>query len=1327
MRLEEYEVKYPLIYTPGDTQSMRNALSKYTELILSGEAFEDDYCVAHFSHSCEKLSITYFQEYPVLVDFIKTKSYYSSDTTEDHLEDLQSTMTGEALFFLCALMHPELEMDIKASCEGIVKYSRNLNDSSRMWLTCEYPFGIEPLYITATVYPKYGYLLASFLVPYWDDEHMPEPLFVLDEWSRKLGITEDTIKAFCYCDNSRARENMLGYDIWDGGSSEPIESSFDLITYFRENEKAYESFINHLADRYEEMPYLQADDSDERYYIENPIRPLIVEMLYIHYPYETWDDDFDMDDYLVHQFIDTPADAAIEYIKETIENKLKRPIVPSMETIQKERERKARIERLTNRSVNPSETDKWKDLITKVFSNGDELWQYVTNGDNPQILETIEAVDLVSLAVKCKCILAEELKDAVRYSALSEKIYRLMRDYVSERCNIDYHVDNDVAREEVLRLYDILHLAMDKPTLHSETIEILVDDYELASIDELYQRYPTHWTKEIVSLSRELDERFLEKENELRLLNRIYDLINAHRIEGVEVLSSWFTLEKKSDEDDIFATKKSVSTKGYGLIAMYIIYRDHLLDVNDEITTMVKEFVENFIFDFVMNCMTEDGKWPKYSEVKWAKNNTFDNEYQKGCQREYLEGYELWKPMESYLKTGIFKDYGYDKSFNAALNYFIENLDIDDEEISDLQPQYEWLCSSNDENKVLFKMALWASQIDDLDSSELLSRVLKISLNVAPIRVVKYLEGVMPGLLIPENIDDFLRDLDCLKTFGLPESAYWIYQLNCLKDTVENEYIDLTNICEELEYVKHYVRLMKLYFDDIEIKKSSVDVTDLMIPELKNIQKLIREGGKLIPRNELSKIIKSAPIVLGTNLNYFDQLDELALNKIRRELRNNLEPLPRYIVNTLKRSGESFKEERVKFFDMISEKSIEVLESYGAKLLSDSEMNKVKIQLEDDQWNTVVINNVNNYYEDVYHGNVIDYCYTKLKSDSELELNYFDLKIIENMSSENAQAFKALRSIDYKEFGMSCFEQFINYQVPFGYIKDLLSCGIYDYNFLGTGGYHDVYLNDILLDVRPNVRNRILHIIGGIDPSKLDLVDENKLESYVDFMFNQKLDREIILQFLVYLEEDDLIEKFALKTDCSAFIKRLSIEDQVSVLELVAKHPPYHPLVIELEKHKSLKIRKCVNVLIEKYHIKSNSKVTYHIVDYGIYRMGGPTQESDKEDVSKVVNEPICINSTDSFIAEKNMYFGLRFTADDPSNAPKVCVHKVVVTHPYRNENNEIITSQSRWDQNGYSKSNIFLGWFFDENEEILGGNYHLAAFDTDGNLMVEQSFSVTL
>jgi len=1099
MRLEENEAKYPLMYTPGDIPNMRKALAEYTQLIQTGDAFENDYCVAHFQHTCDKISIDYFKEHPDLIRYLEQASYYYTQNSDP--EDIQTSMTGEALFFLCALMHPGLEADIMNACKAIVQYSRTHNNSSKMWLTCEHPFGIEPLHITATKYPKYGYLLASFLIPYWDDEHMPEPLFALGQWARGLGIMEDTINAYCYCDNARARENMIGYDTWDGGvkDNEKIESDFDLLTHFREKPLSYKYFTDQLAKRYKDMPFIQTHEDDERYYIENPIKPLVAEMLYVHHPYNTWDDDFDLDAYLTHTFIDTQADEAIEHIKYVVEDKLGRTIVPSKETVQKERKRREWAKKIINRRVTRSETVKWRELVTKVFPNGEDLWLYVQTGDNQNVINSVESVDLVKKARDHKCALTEELKDATYFSNINERFYRVFRGYVSERIQKDYYIDNRVANEEILRLFDILHRAMNCPSLHSDTLKLLCDDYEIADKEDLYIRYSTDWKVEIESLLLEIDDDYCDEENERRLFERLYTLISDNREAAVEVLSDWFNLENSladEENDDFLTVKTTISSQGYALVGMYILYRDDLQNLNDEVTEQAQNYIEFYVPDFVMKCLTKDAKWPKKSEVKWAQENAFNNAYQQGRQKEILDAYELWMPMEVYLLTGRFKDSSHDKSFELASNYFKDYMKVEDDAIGENQPQYSWLCRSRDENKALFKIALMGANRTSLACNALLQRVLKLTLHIAPLRVIKYLEGVLPQLSNPDNLDDLMGAMDLLKELGLPESAYWIYQLNYLNEMIDKDDVDFYNLECEPDYVQHYVRLMKLYFNDIE-------TSDI---EFEPIEVMIREGGELLPRRSLVRLTLDASKVLGSNFNYQGMLDSMAQDKIIRALTENLETLPRYLENLLELSDIAYSKERLSLYDLSAEKAIETLETFGAKSLSGSEMHTVKEQLKENFiWQSVFINKQDKGLAPIYNQPVLDLIYTTLKKGAVSELNGCDIFIIENCPEEYIQSIDALKDIDYKEFWMTCFKQFLSYEIPFTSIQDLLKCAVHDYDFLGRSHYYDVDLSDLIMEINPDVRNQILHIIGGVDPKLLDLVDKDILKNYVEFTFTSKV------------------------------------------------------------------------------------------------------------------------------------------------------------------------------------------------------------------------------
>lgn len=1339
MRLEEYDNKHPIIYELDDISSMKEALKKYTELIDSEEAFEDDYCVAHFVHPKKKIDIEYFKDHPELVKYLEESSYYYDK--DDDCEDIGEGTTGETLFFLFAVTYPELEKDIKLACQSIANYSRKHNDSSEMWLTCEHPFGIEPLAITARKYPKYAYLLASFLIPHWDDEHMSEPLFALGDWVEDIGVTADSIKAFSYCDNSRARQNMLGYDTWDdGGSDDEIESSFDLLSHLRKSKLTYEEFTDIFASRYKESPFLQYND-DERHYIENPFIEIVSEILYTYHPYNTWDDDVDVDLQLTNTFIDCPADEAIIKIKKDVEVKLARPIHASKKEYINELAKNAADEKMASRSIRRSETDHWRELITSVFEDGDELWNYVIKGENSDLLANISETDIVKLAKENSCYLADKLKKASRYSRLYEEISMVMDAFVSERMSIDISHDKAIAKGNVLRLYDILHLAMGSPALHSETIELFEEEHEIASADELHIRYSTSWTNEVQSILLELNDYYSSNSNDGLLLDRLYKIIDQNRNEAIELSKEWFPIDKFVNEDeDYFLTKKSVvSIKTYLLFAAYIIYKDSNQNTYDEISKNASNFLNLNIDNFVMSCMSDSGKWPQYDEYHRIKGTVYDSDYQKRYQKGILDSYPLWKSIEDYLRSGLFEDYSYEESFEKALKHFSKNTDKDSDEIAENQPQYKWLSSSSDEVKILIKVAYYIANIesnegfsDEISRSlkciDILKRCLKLSINLAPLRVIDYLTPILEDIKSAENLNAFIDQLNDLKKLGLSNDANWIYQLLTLHKMIRRKHkIDHLHLNREPDYVKHYMKLMELFLDDIVLNINDTNILTLVIAELTNIQNHLYEGAKLIPRSELMSIVKSAKTVLGDKNIYTEKLDTLALDKLRRSLMNSLESLTNYIENVLDENKISYEKSHLSQHEFSKEELLYKLEEIGASIVDDERLMAIEKNMNSCMYKRIMVNNSAEITRILFGADVANYYYTMLKMDPTYELETFELYHISECPSAYVDHFVSLEKVDCEAFWMSELDAFINSERRFDQVEYILKFAISDYNYLDEGNYYDFELDHVILTISPMLRKKIIQITAAINPEKLNLVSDNRLDEYMDILFDLNLETDTMLKYLIYMEEDAYVKKYALKRDISESIKKQNIDDIIWLLEEVASLSPYHPLIIGLEKHRSVKVKTLVKELYKEYNIKQELPIAYSCVDYGVYTMGGEASDSDTENVSKVVNEPICIDQTTEIKASANMYIGLRFTSDNPKTAPAVCVHKVVVTHPIRNDAGKITKKKSKWDQTGYNNSNIFLGWFFDESAEILKGTYHFEAYDSDGVLMVEKTFKVSL
>lgn len=326
MAFEAKAAKYTIAYTPTDVASIRAALRAYGELIATGKGFEHDFCLVAFAPDVDVISLDFFQSQATIAQFLEQNRCINKEDDAAEPGNLINETLTETLFFACALRYPELKDDVKQACEDIVSFARETNDSAEMWLTYEDPFGLTPLLLTATLYPEYGYLLAGYLVPYWDDEYMPEPLSLLEQWRASLGITADTLKAFCYCDNSNARAAMLGYDV-ECEEVKPLaaaERPFDLISFFRESDSNYQLFKDLLVERFQQQAFLQYSSNIQT---DNPLKDMLINMMLLHYPYNAWLDDFDPDLYLTQQFIDSSAEAALFELTAYVEQQLGRGLL----------------------------------------------------------------------------------------------------------------------------------------------------------------------------------------------------------------------------------------------------------------------------------------------------------------------------------------------------------------------------------------------------------------------------------------------------------------------------------------------------------------------------------------------------------------------------------------------------------------------------------------------------------------------------------------------------------------------------------------------------------------------------------------------------------------------------------------------------------------------------------------------------------------------------------------------------------------------------------------------------------------------------------------
>ncbi len=101
-RLEVEEPQYIIEYYPLEIEPIKVALSQYIELVESGNAFSNSHCVAHFKTIGEELTLSFFEDNPVIHDFLLRRIFRSNNKV------LEGQLLTETIFFACALMFPDM-------------------------------------------------------------------------------------------------------------------------------------------------------------------------------------------------------------------------------------------------------------------------------------------------------------------------------------------------------------------------------------------------------------------------------------------------------------------------------------------------------------------------------------------------------------------------------------------------------------------------------------------------------------------------------------------------------------------------------------------------------------------------------------------------------------------------------------------------------------------------------------------------------------------------------------------------------------------------------------------------------------------------------------------------------------------------------------------------------------------------------------------------------------------------------------------------------------------------------------------------------------------
>ncbi|GIU27696.1 hypothetical protein L2719_12830 [Shewanella schlegeliana] len=245
--MAQFDKSVSIVVDPHSPENIANALAEYRQRISDGSAF--------------RLSMN------LLLNVLFVKPDGSALTLDDagsnrplveqainacRFDEKQSYIT-EPVLFGAALNFPELMPAVVETIEALVAFSRSRNDSNDLWLDDYNAFAVEALYMLIAIDSRYSWMLAHFLVPYWDTQTMTAPLCLLSGLVGKHGWTQELIKAYVWCDGAEVRRYFYEDINYDAVQA-------DLLSHLQSQPEDYAYFKSELVERLQSTPILQTAD-----------------------------------------------------------------------------------------------------------------------------------------------------------------------------------------------------------------------------------------------------------------------------------------------------------------------------------------------------------------------------------------------------------------------------------------------------------------------------------------------------------------------------------------------------------------------------------------------------------------------------------------------------------------------------------------------------------------------------------------------------------------------------------------------------------------------------------------------------------------------------------------------------------------------------------------------------------------------------------------------------------------------------------------------------------------------------------------------------------
>ncbi len=565
-------IKY-ISCTLGEKESFSRGLGLYRDLlennlVTKDEVFFHQFNVVFLDGNNEELKI----------DKLKSNT---QKIIKDYLTLVPSNESlNEVLFFAYALEIEGLKSEIIETLRVIIDYSRENNDTNKMWIGEDSVFGLGPIYLFAKVYKEYTYLLGAYLFPYWDDEHAPYATDLILDYTNDLGICRDSLKLLAYCDNQEIKRKIFGEKyIWDYKSDSYILNPEykSIKEWFVDNKEEYEWFKEVLIERFKEYDFLQYSDND---FEEHPIDTI----------YYSFFGESDVTENFSEFFIYNNCDIEAKELEEKIILTIGKPLVEVKEEDDDENDYYYKGKAISN----------WKEFITEYF--GYHIWSYIENGGPREILDEIKGIkgkELIRITKEIESPLYSEIKYFVGgFETVEEELESIVRDifYDLHDENYNINVENIIfdsrSNYQLVRFIDFLYNLFSKLPFHRSFVDYIVEEYQLLSLDEFEERYCVNLEEKFFQNARDFFER--DKEAFGEELEKLYKDFSRIREENPQKALS---ILNDFREYDPYGFKKNSINSRYLLFRAYIFSKDIELSFEDLITKDIKEDLNNNFLD----------------------------------------------------------------------------------------------------------------------------------------------------------------------------------------------------------------------------------------------------------------------------------------------------------------------------------------------------------------------------------------------------------------------------------------------------------------------------------------------------------------------------------------------------------------------------------------------------------------------------------------------------------------------------------------------------------------------------------------------------------